>query len=233
MKTKMRWLACLTVLALASADVSAQSEDEARARELVQKIRRDLRRIDALLLGIDRTDPAEARRRMEEVREDLDRLTDLRERLRSVTEKQAEVLEAIDELVKLTKYTQSSSSSGGSNSEEPQDQEEQRNRERERDRDPQQLERQGRPRPERPRGRERPESARPENEPGRRQEDAARKPPSEKKEFERKDTSGRWGVLPPKVQEIFQNLGPDQFPAKYQRLLEEYYRKAARKKEEG
>ena len=43
--------------------------------------------------------------------------------------------------------------------------------------------------------------------------------------------SGRWGNLPPKVAEQFQNLSSDQFPEKYLKLIEQYYRLANEKKD--
>jgi len=44
------------------------------------------------------------------------------------------------------------------------------------------------------------------------------------------DISGRWGLLPPKVQEEILNSNVEDFPQKYRKWLEEYYRRAGNKK---
>lgn len=47
-----------------------------------------------------------------------------------------------------------------------------------------------------------------------------------KAKFERDDVAGRWGTLPGKVEEMLQQLSNDQFPERYKKLIEQYYRKS-------
>ena len=64
--------------------------------------------------------------------------------------------------------------------------------------------------------------------------DGTRKPDGETGVFERKDTSGRWGELAPKVQEMLRQYGDDQLPPRYRRLIERYYKlEAKRAKDEA
>jgi len=56
------------------------------------------------------------------------------------------------------------------------------------------------------------------------QADGRRKPDGDTAAFERKDTSGDWGKLPPKVQELLRQYSDDQLPPRYRRLIESYYK---------
>src|SRR5262249_5251775 len=57
------------------------------------------------------------------------------------------------------------------------------------------------------------------------QRDATRPPPaSAVGEFERKDTRGRWGLLPPKEAEDLQRRDADEFPHRYRRWMGLYSR---------
>lgn len=51
--------------------------------------------------------------------------------------------------------------------------------------------------------------------------------------FEQEDVTGRWGVLPPTYEELLQQYRDKGVPAKYVRLLEQYYRKANKESSTG
>ena len=60
--------------------------------------------------------------------------------------------------------------------------------------------------------------------------DKGGKPPAKKSEkVRRSDLSGRWGVLPPKIQKEILNFNIENFPEKYRKWLEEYYRRVNRR----
>ncbi|MFG0318608.1 MAG: hypothetical protein ACF8XB_15145 [Planctomycetota bacterium JB042] len=224
----------ITVLAAAAAFVpaaSAQSDDEARARELIAKIKKEMRKIDELLLQVDQVKAAEAGETLEGVRKSIDELLDARELLENVTESQGAVIEGIDELARMTKYQKSNQSDP--NYDDQQQPEQQRNRERERDQEPQDLKHQGEPKQQQQQQKKPGEQDQPQDGREDRQEpeqrDGQSPPPSETGRFENEDVTGRWGNLPPKVAEMFQQLGPEAFPVKYRKLLDQYYKKAARK----
>ena len=64
----------------------------------------------------------------------------------------------------------------------------------------------------------RPDDASPE------QRDARRPPPpGATQPFERTDTSGRWGMLPPKEAEDLQRRNAEEFPLRYRRWMELYF----------
>jgi hypothetical protein len=56
-------------------------------------------------------------------------------------------------------------------------------------------------------------------------DDARPPPPSASGVFERKDTSGRWGMLPPKEAEDLQRRNADEFPQRYRQWMELYFRR--------
>lgn len=211
------------VLVLLAGPALAQSEEEARARELIARIKKEMKKIDEMLLQADRGQAGEAAERMEQVAEDVQKL------LNEVAEGQRQVIDDIEELARMTKYSKSNQSQ--SSDSDPQQQQDGKNREREREPDPKDLQYQGEPEPQ-PQGEEQPQDGRPDESEPEQSDQQRQPPPSETDHFEREDTTGRWGNLPPKVAEMLQNLGPDQFPAKYKKLIEEYYRKSAEEKQQ-
>ena len=58
------------------------------------------------------------------------------------------------------------------------------------------------------------------------QESGGRKPndPSPEKSWN-EDVNGRWGSLPPKLQELIRQGDPSKFPPQYREMLEEYYKR--------
>ena len=54
-------------------------------------------------------------------------------------------------------------------------------------------------------------------------------PTKDPEEMDHIDLSGRWGVLPPKIQKDILNFNIENFPQKYRKWLEEYYRRINRR----
>ena len=224
--------AAAALLALpAQAAAQSMDPDQARARELVLRIRKSMREIDALLLQ-----GAQPRKVEQELEANAKRIEEL---LKETESKSQSVIQNIDELVKLTKYQKSGGGGGGGGS-----MPDQKSRdpagsmpERERSQEPGELVPQPRPQPrdgsepgERPDEQERerdgdPKSGRPDRaSPD--QRDARRPPPEGATgQFERQDLSGRWGMLPPKQAEELQRRNADEFPQRYRRWMELYFRR--------
>ncbi|MBI4881265.1 MAG: hypothetical protein HY812_16645 [Planctomycetes bacterium] len=207
--------------AACAAPLSAQQDDELRQRELIAKIRKEMARIDELLVKVDEKAPREAPEAMREAASDIDKL------LEDVRGRQLEVVESIEELIRLAKVSECKSGAAG---ECDQSGGGQGGSERGKDPEPEELKPQGQPAEAKPADQPREDPHAADREP----EDASSRgklPPAETGKFEREDLSGRWGVLPPKIAEMFQNLSPDQFPPRYRKLIEEYFRKANNRKE--
>lgn len=200
---------------------SAQATDP--QQELVERIRKSLRRIDeALLETVDGDDDQVG-----------GSLADVRSR-------HQDVIRDLEELIKLARYRQSkssssssSSSSGEGSSGAPQQQP------RESDGSQSPDPRDGGSDPSDPGGSEqRPDEQQPDEQPaGSRPEDGAGAeqdagenragatvPPDRIEPFTREDTDGRWGLLPPKLQERLTNLHVDDVPERYRTWLEAYIR---------
>jgi len=209
-----------------SGGLFAQDADQIRAKELKERIKKQLAQIDEMLLAADKTSPEAVRELSEKTQKALDEL------LKDVQTQQSAVCNDIEELVRLAKKSQSGSGQG-----DPQEGEEQGDQqpqgspqERERDADVDELKKQeqagkeeSQPKPEGSEGEE-PKDGRPDRQKGKQR--PGEKPPAELGEFEREDVNGRWGVLPSKMAEQFMSLSPDQFPEQYRKLIEQYYRKA-------
>ena len=222
---KLRTLTCLLALSLMGSQALGQSDDELRAKELIARISKEMARIDELLLQVDETSPERVKQSLSDVQENIDKL------LKNVQAQQGEVIEGIEELVRLTKYTKSNQGQGDP-SPDQQDGEgqDQKNRQRDRDAEPDDLKYQGDPaereKPKPDNAEQNPQSGKEDQSEPEQNRDGKKPPPSDTEKFQREDVSGRWGNLPPKVAEMFMNLSPDQFPAKYRKLLEQYYKKA-------
>ncbi len=219
----MSWrhgLLAALLLALGATPLWAQQDDELRQRELIAKIRQEMARIDELLLEVGRAAPAAAREAIAETVSDIDKL------LEDVRGRQVKVVESIEELIRLAKVSQcnnpSSGEGGGSGSGSG-------GGERGKDPEPQELKQQGQPEQPKP-AEELPEDPHAADRDPEEANSKGELPPAETGKFEREDVSGRWGVLPPKIAEMFQNLSPDQFPPRYRKLIEDYFKKANTRK---
>lgn len=228
MKNTIVGFAILLMSVCASSFASAQDGDELRAKELQAKIKKQMSEIDELLLSAEKSSPKAAAEKMAEVKRNLEDL------LKDAQTKQAEVVSDIEELVRMAKMKQSKKGGQGqSGSPPPQPQGGQKPPpERGRDPDVDELKKEG----EQPAGEsqegdepkdgDKPESGAPDSEKDRSDESTGSPPPDAKDKFEREDTTGRWGVLPGKVEELLKQLSTDQFPERYKKLIEQYYRRS-------
>jgi len=208
--------ALLMAVAVQSARAQAFDEEQEIAR-LIQRIQEDLELIDENLLEAEKARGVKGSsdRRMDTIIEDTMR-------------KHEAVIEGIEELIRSIKY--SSSSSGGSSTNPPPDQQQQ-------NQDQSQQRREGSTDDELKENPNKPDESDgsskdgdPSNDKGRQEQaDRPKSDPPSKKE-DHSDTSGRWGLLPPKVQEEILNSNVDDFPQKYRKWLEEYYRRVGRKR---
>ncbi|MBK6941825.1 MAG: hypothetical protein IPH13_16735 [Planctomycetes bacterium] len=200
----------------------AQDSDEMKAKQLIAQIKKDLAKIDDLLLRADEGVGADAKAAMDDVKKNIEKL------LQQTRDAQNQVIDNIEELARLTKYKKSSESQGESQNQQDQPPQQQ-NQEREKDREPENLKEQGQPKPQdQSQGERKPEDGEPEKGKGEQRDEGMKPPPSETEKHEREDTRGRWGNLPPKVQEQIDARSYDRIPAKYRRILDEYYRKSGK-----
>jgi len=195
-----------------------------KARQLVERIRRGMREIDNLLLSGADSEVTE-----EEIEANIRRLEELLEEAES---KSKMVVESIDELIQLAKYQRQNNPQGGGGDDSPPPPEGSQPQ-RPKSQDPEQLQQQHSPSGEdQQQGseQEEPTSPRPDSQPPD-QRDASGPPPGgESGQFERVDTTGRWGVLPPKEAEDLQRHNVDDFPQRYRPYMEMYYRRVNRLK---
>lgn len=227
----MTGLAFAGALAASASAQSPLSEDELKAKELIAKIKKDMTEIDQLLLSVDEKSPAETRERMAAVAKNLDEL------LKQVKDQQGQVVKNIEELAALTKYSKGGSGECDNPSDDPKGGKQPKNGERSADPEVDKLKPQGeqeggqQPQPQQPQqGEQQPEEGGPDRSKPEQRDGSAKPPDGAKSEFERQDTAGRWGVLPPKVAEILGDLSDDQLPPKYRKLIEQYYRLQNEKK---
>lgn len=211
------------LLALCAATARAQSEEELRAKELQERIKKEMAEIDELLLKADKSSPADAKAKIESVKKTIDEL------LKDVQGKQSSVCQNIDELVKLARYKKNGKGGQGGDAEGDGQGGQPQNQQRDKDRDPKELQKQGQ-KPEDQQGGREPKDKKPDDrDPGKQTDPGQLPPPQEKEKHERTDVSGRWGLLPGKVAEDMMQLSPDQLPEKYFRLIEQYYRRSNEK----
>ncbi|MHC4944777.1 MAG: hypothetical protein ACYTG7_17315 [Planctomycetota bacterium] len=134
----------------------------------------------------------------------------------------SQVIQSLDQLIKSIKYKKCGSGSGQSPPQ-PKGSQEQENKPRDEQQDDSMKQN---PQSQNEEGQEqdRPEDGRPEDDRGNRQakDDP---PPTDPERAEHTDVSGRWGVLPPKVQNDILNFNIEEFPQKYRKWLEEYYKR--------
>jgi len=212
------------------ASANAQDEDEQRARQLIEQIKKDMEQIDRMLMQVDGDGAAtaeDASERLEDVQRNIEEL------LNQVRDDQLQVVENIEELVRLTKYSQSQGGGGGGEEPPPSNGEQQKNRERSGDPEVEDLKYQGQPKPrdqdqqqgDQQQGGQEPKDGRPESGEGE-QEVGAKRPPGETGEFQQEDVSGRWGSLPPKAQNSISPASWERMPEKYRRIIEDYYRRS-------
>lgn len=186
--------------------------DQQRMLELINRIKEGMKEIDANLLRAGSPeDSKESDRTVESI-------------LNETRRKHKQVIKDIEELIRSVKYSQSSSSSQSNQQQQPQPQQKpQPRRENPSDEDLKKN-------PQNPEDGENPESDRPANDPPQQENaDGSRKDPDPER-VNRTDASGRWGLLPPKVQEEILNSNVEDLPQKYRKWLEEYYRRVSKRR---
>jgi hypothetical protein len=202
-------LLCALFLFQSGGPVRAQGmdEDAQRLAELVEQIKEGMKAVDDKLLeaGSDRA----ARAGEGEVGRILDETRRMH----------ARIIRDIEELIRSIKYAPPTSSSS-SGEQRPQEKNQPRSEE-PRDGDLQKN-------PMKPEDMEgAPKDGGASQDPPKQEQARTPPPGTDPEDARHRDTSGRWGLLPPKVQEEILNSNVDDFPAKYRKWLEEYYRRAA------
>jgi len=195
-------LVTATTLAAQFDDLRAEANREA----LVERIKEQMHAIDDALL-----DAGEAE--------------SIREHLAGVKESHRGVIRDIEELIQSVKYqrSNSSSSSGAPQQQQQQQQQGQQPQPQPRDADQRQPQSDSDPNQRiedgtRPEDAPQSADAQPEERPN------TGLPPQETGDFLREDLDGRWGLLPPKLQERLMNLHVDDVPERYRQWLEAYTR---------
>ena len=189
-----------------------------KTAELIDRIRQGLKKIDENLLGAKVDDTAEGMRR---------NIRDMEKLLEDTRGRSAQVIQDLDELIRGVKYKQCGSGGAGQqppNTKKPEQQESNQRRDEDQSDDPQKNA------DSREENRDEPKDGKPDDRsPEQRQ--AGDKPPPEKdpERVKREDLSGRWGILPPKIQQDILNFNIDYFPQKYRKWLEDYYRRINRR----
>jgi hypothetical protein len=227
MNSTMRRLSTAVLCAVLAGAASAQDGDELRAKELQAKIKKQMAEIDEILLSAEKSSPKAAAEKMEAVKRSLDEL------LKDAQTKQAEVVSDIEELVRMAKLKQSNQGGQGKSGATPPQSGQKPPPERGREPDVDELKQEGekpqQPAPgeePEPKDGEKPDSGQPDRQKETGDETTGSPPPDAKDKFEREDTTGRWGVLPGKVEELLKQLSTDQFPERYKKLIEQYYRRS-------
>ena len=200
----------------------AEPPEDPATEALVERIRENLLAIDDLLFETaDASDPAAG--------------------LRATRETHMNVIRDLEELIQQAKYRRSQGGGGGSESPPPQG-EPPPARPSDGSQSPEQ---QGGSQPQSPQEGgaegaqgtqgeqgEQPADAEPSGGLGRNEFADQPPPPDELGDFTREDADGRWGLLPPKLQERLVNLHVDDVPERYRRWLEAYIRSMNRLEQE-
>ncbi len=223
------WALSLAVIgavmaAAPTADAQATDPEAAKLQAVMQRIRRNMREVNELLLN-----GTAGERTSELAQETAEKIEEL---LFEAQSKSESVVGGIEELIQMAKAPQSCQS--GSPQEQSQEPQPQNQPKREKSEEPQDLAKQDNPEQQpKPHESEQPKSPRPDNSPA--SQDPAKQPPprGETGEFEQTDLSGRWGVLPPKDAEDLQRHDIDDFPARYRHWMELYYRRVNQTRDSG
>lgn len=216
---RVAWIAAallLSPLILSNAALSQEEADAVDPQELVKRIQEGMREIDQNLADAS---AAGVREKMNQ------NIRYMEELLKDTQNRSRFVISALDELIKSIKYRKCGSG-GGNQMQPPPDssnKEEQKPRSEQGDQElkenPTNQEKEGKP-----------EDARPEEAKG--EKNRADNPPPKKppEEVDHPDVSDRWGVLPPKIQNDILNFNIENFPEKYRKWLEEYYKRINQRK---
>ncbi len=229
-------VAALTLAGAAQARAQAMDPEAERARQLVLRIRRSMKEIDALLLAGAPPEKIESALDANQKR--------LQELLDEADAKSGAVMQQLDELIAMSKSEESkqqSPSGGDSGSPPPKGGQGQQGQppERERSKDPSELQPQPQEQPggqkpepqgkeDQPQGDGDPQKGGPDPNKGEQRDAKRDPPPGATGEFERTDLSGRWGMLPDKEAELLQRRSVEEFPQRYRAWMEKYFRRVSR-----
>ena len=191
------------------------------AQALIERIREGMKKVDENLLS------ASARGVPEKMKENARYLEELLDDTRG---RAGQVIRDLDRLIRSVKYMKQQSGGGGQCSQPPRGGggESSRNRPRTERQDPGLRKNPASGEKKKAGGeKEKGEGAPRDRKSGK---DKGGKPPEKPPEkMRRPDLSGRWGVLPPKIQKEILNFNIENFPEKYRKWLEEYYRRVNRR----
>ncbi len=186
-----------------------QSEQE-KAEEILERIGETLREVEQLMVEMS-FDAESTGAGQTQVVEEIDKL------LGEAGRQQQAVLDGIDELIEMARRQQQQQQQGGSGSQ--QQQQSQSDSQKPQDSQQQQQQQQN--------GQEKKDAGQPENsEEGQGTPNKPQRPgdPAPEEHWS-KDVAGRWGALPPKLQELIRQGDPAKFPPQYREMLEEYYKR--------
>jgi hypothetical protein len=191
------------------------------AAKLVERIQESMKKIDENLMDASASGVKE---NLEENIRNIEKL------LNETQNMSSSVIQDLDQLIKSIKYKKCGSGSGQPPPK-PQGSQQQDNKPREEQQDDslkqnQQPENQNRDGQEQ----DRPEDGRPQDDRGN-QQAKDDPPPTDPERAGHADVSGRWGVLPPKIQNDILNFNIEEFPQKYRKWLEEYYKRVNRQQD--
>lgn len=198
-----------------------EGAEEDTPLKVLGRIGETLREVESLMSRL--TFDAEAAGGQEKVLDDIDKL------LEQTGDGQQQVLGEIDKLINMAQQQQCKSGnfSPQSLSKPPKSQQEQQQNEQQEQGQKQESQAQQDPKNEKKDG----ESGEPEN-----PNDSKGDPKNGKKPTDpaaekswNKDINGRWGSLPPKLQELIRQGDPSKFPPQYREMLEEYYKRLSDK----
>lgn len=192
-----------------------QQSDQQKAEEILQRIGETLREVEQLMVEMS-FEAESTGAGQTKVVEEIDKLLD------EAGRQQQAVLDGIDELIEMARQQQQQQSQqGGSSSQQRQDQQQQQ-QEQQQQQNPSQQDQAGQPENQEEKNGNQPEDA----QNGKGDPKNPRRPgdPAPEEHWSQ-DVNGRWGALPPKLQELIRQGDPAKFPPQYREMLEEYYKR--------
>lgn len=199
------------------------NEQSGGAEELVRQIKEGMQKIDDNLLNAQTEGVGES---LEENIRNIEKL------LNDTRQQSNQVIQNLDELIKSIKYQQCGSGGGSDQPPPPQQQnnEKQDNKPRSEQEDQELQKHNDDSKSNEPQDDGKPEDGNPDDAPGSKSKSDTPPPDSGSENADLPDVSGRWGVLPPKLQNDILNFNIESFPEKYRKWLEEYYKRINRQK---
>lgn len=232
---------CVLLGGFAAAPLAAQGGMPDRAKELIENIRKEMEEIDRLLNQATNaaSDAASGARSSgssgasgESSSSTGGAASGVTETLKKTVQSQNQVIERIDELLRIAEEQSQNQSSGGQKQKQQQG-EPQQGEEREPDNRMQEepgMLPQGE-QPEQSREKQPEDGENPDKERGEKRDAKNPPPDGATEELTGDPESGRWGTLPKYLQGIFRRGGRPEVPAKYRRFEREFYKRANEKRD--